>query len=104
MAGIRTPAKNDLFCLVSGKQREPQQSRKAKRGANSGEDEVNFSQIPCAPSGGRLHGQLVAAHGLRLDEGAHGEEQGPHQGGLEPPTRFSIYPELFLSCPKRTWD
>ena len=27
-----------IVCLVSGKQREPQKSKKAKRGANSGED------------------------------------------------------------------
>ena len=37
LAGIRTPAKIYIFCLVSGKQRKPQKSKKAKRGANSGE-------------------------------------------------------------------
>ena len=38
LAGFRTPAKNRPFCcLVSGKQLEPQKSKTAKRGANSGE-------------------------------------------------------------------
>ena len=32
----RTPAKKYFFCLVSGKQREPQKSQKAQRGAKSG--------------------------------------------------------------------
>ena len=28
LAGFRTPANNNIFCLVSGKQREPQKSKK----------------------------------------------------------------------------
>ena len=37
-AGIRTPAKNYLVCLVRGKQRGPKKAKtKTRRGANSGE-------------------------------------------------------------------